>query len=243
MSIKVVEAIGSETGGKDGEAGDQTGKEILIRTFKQRSYSFTECFRCIDRAMAERAVGYAKRIAECASFGYSQTNRWTGAKNIETVGAENLERAKAGDFDCSSLVIEAYRLAGCPLKMTGYTGNLGKLLLGTGDFVEVPGVCQDVEYAEAGDILNAPGKHALLIITDGSKAEPEPQTLSVLVVGNNVRIRTGCGTSYPTVKIAHKGETYIYVETDEETGWYWIRVGNAIWAITGKKRYTELIGG
>lgn len=243
MSIKVVEAIGSETGGKDGEAGDQTGKEILIRTFKQRSYSFTECFRCTDRAMAERAVGYAKRIAECASFGYSQTNRWTGAKNIEAVGADNLEQAKAGDFDCSSLVIEAYRLAGCPLKMTGYTGNLGKLLLATGYFTEKPKVCADVELAEVGDILNAPGKHALLVITDGTEVEPEPTSYLVYVKGNNVRIRTGCGTSYPTVKIAHKGETYKYVETDSETGWYWIKVGNAIWAITGKSRYTELIGG
>lgn len=241
MSVKVVEAIGSEIGGKDGIAGDQTGQEILIRTFKTRSYPFTQGFRCTDRAMADRACSYGKRIAECAKFGYSQTNRWSGAKNIEAVGAENLEEAKAGDFDCSSFVIECYRLAGAPLKMTGYTGSLQKMLLATGCFVEMDGICEDIEYAEVGDILNAPSQHTLMVITDGSKAEPSE--MLVEVVGNNVRIRTGCGTEYPTVKIAHKGDTYQYVETDEDTGWYWIKVGQAIWAITGKSRYTKLVGG
>ena len=128
--IKVAEAIGD----KDGRTGDSSGNEILIRTFKKRSYAFTQILRCKERWMAESAVSYAERIALCPKFGYSQSKRWTGAKNIEAVGKDNLEMAKEGDFDCSSLVIECYRLAGCPLKMTGYTGNLESILLKTGYF-------------------------------------------------------------------------------------------------------------
>ena len=163
---KVVEALQSETGGKDGAYGDQTGNEIVIRTFKKRSYDFTEALRCTSRAMAEKAVDIAKRIAVCSSFGYSQPNRWTGPKNIEKVGADRLEEASPGDFDCSSLVIEAYRLAGCPLKMTGYTGSMRKLMLETGYFKDVND--DDIEDAELGDVLIAPGKHTLMVITDGS---------------------------------------------------------------------------
>jgi len=239
MSIKVVEAIGD----RDHQTGDSTGNEILIRTFKERTYAFTQCLRCTDRSMAERAVAYGKRIAECSKFGYSKDNRWTGAKNIEKVGADRLEEAEPGDFDCSSFVIECYRLAGCPLKMTGYTGNLQKLLLATGYFEDKPKVLLNVELARFGDIFNAPSKHALMVITDGSEVEPEPTPTGkkVFVKGENVRIRTGAGKTYPTVKIAHKGETYPWVETDEDTGWYWIQVGDAIWCITGNKKYTELI--
>lgn len=243
MSIKVVEAIGD----KDNRTGDSSGNEILIREFKRRSYSFSSCLRCKDRSMAERAVGYAKRIAECRQFGYSQSNRWDGAKQIERVGVDSLELAGAGDFDCSSLVLSCYRFAGLPLRMTGYTGNMVDILLKTNKFYEANEVLTDMEYARVGDVLVAPGIHALLIITDGMKSEQDddseipPVSHYVLIKGNNVRIRTGAGKTYPTVRIAHKGETYPYCETDADTGWYWIYTDAGIWCITGKPRYTELI--
>jgi len=196
--------------------------------------------------MSQEAASYAKRIAECSQFGYSQTHRWDGAKHIEQIGADRLELAEAGDFDCSSLVIESYRLAGLKIGMTGYTGNMVKILLGTGLFYEANEVLADIEYAQTGDVFVAPGKHALIVITDGSKAEhdehDDPTTdRYVYVKGANVRIRTGPGKTFPTVDIAHKGDTFPWCETDEETGWYWIYTDAGIWCITGKSRYTELI--
>lgn len=243
-SIKVVEAIGSETGGKDGVAGDQTGNEILLRTYKKRSYSFTSCLRCLSRSMAEDAARWAKEIAASSKFGYSQEHRWDGAKQIERAG-NSIARAGAGDFDCSSLVLECYRLAGLPIKMSGYTGNMGTILLNTGEFKEAPEVLTDIEYAQAGDVLIAPGIHALIIVTDGSKAEHEDDDNQgdqyVLIKGDNVRIRSGPGTTYKTIMIAHKGEKYPYLSTDPGTGWYWISTRAGTGCITGKKRYTELI--
>ena len=237
MSIKIAEAIGD----RDGRKGESADNEIVIRTFKKRSYEFTQFLRCTDREMAHEAVSYAERIALCPSFGYSQSDRWSGAKSIEAAG-KDVEMAQPGDFDCSSFAIECYRLAGCPLKMTGYTGSIRKLLLASGYFCDTDD--SDPEYALAGDIFNAPSKHALIVLTDGTKAdhsddEPTIDRL-VYVKGENVRIRTGPGKTYPTVKIAHKGETYPYCETDEETGWYWIYTDAGIWCITGNSKYTEL---
>ena len=245
MSVKVVEALQSETGGKAGAAGDQTGKEIVQRDFKNRSYSFTVCLRCLDREMASEASEWAKSIAASEKFGYSQEDRWEGAKAIERAG-NDIGRAVSGDFDCSSLVLECYRLAGLPIKMSGYTGNMGTILLNTGEFKEVPEVLSDMEYAQIGDVLIAPGVHTLLIVSDGSKETYDDQETGediqyVRVVGNNVRVRSGPGKTYETVLIAHKGDRFPYYDTDEETGWYWIYTDCGICCITGKKRYTELI--
>ena len=195
--------------------------------------------------MAAEAVSYAKRIAECSQFGYSQEHRWDGAKQIDKVGTENLEMAGAGDFDCSSLVLDCYRRAGLPIKRTGYTKNMGDILMKTGMFTEVNEVLTDIEYARIGDVLIAPGIHTLIIITDGSKAEEDenenPDVMQyVYVKGDNVRIRTGPGKTYPTVEIAHKGDRFPYCETDPDTGWYWIYTDAGIWCITGNAKYTEL---
>lgn len=55
-----------------------------------------------------KAVNWAKKIANDQSHGYSQQTRW------------------GPDYDCSSLVIQAYENAGVPVKARGatYTGNM-----------------------------------------------------------------------------------------------------------------------
>lgn len=248
MSIKVAEAIGADP---QELPGDQTGNEILVRTFKRRSYEFSEFLRCTDRSMATRAASYATRIAACSQFGYSQRNRWNGARYIEEVGADRLEQARAGDFDCSSLVIECYRLAGCSrLDKTGYTGNIRKLLLATGMFEDVR-LGEGYEDAQIGDVINAPNKHVLIVVSGGTQPvpapvpDPEPEPVSsgqVRIIGDNVRIRSGPSKDYDTIIIAHKGQTYPYLRTDPETGWYWIETKLGAACITNKTRYTQLTG-
>ena len=233
MTIKVSEAIGD----KDQRPGESISDEILVRTFKKRSYEFTEHLRCKNRVMAKQAAEYSVRIAACSSFGYSQKKRWTGAQNIELVGVDHLEKAEAGDFDCSSFCISCYRFAGCPLQLTGYTGNLRKLLLATGYFEDTTD-----KDPLMGDIWCAPGKHALMVVSGETEPEPSPTPVKTVVYikGENVRVRSGNCTDYPTILIAHKGQTYPYLRTDDETGWYWIETKVGVGCITSKSRYTEL---
>ena len=229
--IKIAEAIGSETSGKDGAAGDQTGNEIVIRTYKKRSYNFIEALRCIDRSMAKAAVSYAERIALCPKFGYSQPNRWTGAKNIEKVGADDLERAEPGDFDCSSLVIECYRLAKCPLKMTGYTGSMGKLLMDSGYFENTPEDLTNPETAQEGDVFIAPGIHTLIVLTDGTEAEPDPPICDdyVEIIRGKVNVRkTPGGRIY---MVASKGDRFPYLGYTEPDS-----AGKQWWAVECDRR-------
>ena len=61
----------------------------------------------------DRAVDWALDTAESATHGYDQGDRW------------------GPDYDCSSMVISAYRAAGLPLRST-YTGNIRADFLANG---------------------------------------------------------------------------------------------------------------
>ena len=61
----------------------------------------------------ESALKWAKQIADDNSHGYDQSSRW------------------GPDYDCSSLMISAYKQAGLPLKST-YTGNMRSDFLANG---------------------------------------------------------------------------------------------------------------
>ena len=231
MNVKAAEAIMDENkGSRGGEKGDQSGNEIVVRNFeRKRSYSFSSVLRCTDRKMADKAADYAKRIALSPQFGYNQSDRWSGAKAIEAVGAENLEKASAGDFDCSSLCVEAYRLAGCPLKMTGYTGSMVKIMMDTGYFEEFTDEkhLDSAEYAKIGDVYVSPGHHALMVITNGEKAEdepePEPQSQygEVVIIKGRVNVRRKpAGRVY---MVSKQGDVFPYLGYNEcdETGKIW----------------------
>ena len=87
----------------------------------------------------QKAIDWAVSISNDASHGYDQKNRW------------------GPDYDCSSLVISAYKQAGVPLTCT-YTGDMLKDMLSKG-FVVVHGTTQ------LGDVLlNVTKGHTALYI-------------------------------------------------------------------------------
>ena len=69
--------------------------------------------------VVDEAVAFARAMAEDDTHGYDQTSRW------------------GPDYDCSSLVISAFKKAGVPLFCT-YTGNMRRDMLSHG-FRDVTG--------------------------------------------------------------------------------------------------------
>ncbi len=97
---------------------------------------------------AEKAAAWAEEIAGDDSHGYDQGNRW------------------GPDYDCSSLVISAYKSAGVALQST-YTGNMWQDFLNHG-FV----VAKDVDLAsgaglQRGDVLLNVAHHAAMYLGSG----------------------------------------------------------------------------
>ena len=239
--VMVAEALSDENkSSRGGQKGDQTGKEIVVREFiVKRNYKWDCVLRCKNKQMAETAAGYAKRIAECSKFGYNQSDRWSGPKAIEKVGVDNLEYAQKGDFDCSSLVLECYRLAGLPIKMTGYTGSMRKILLNTGMFEEFT----DAEHIDSshkactGDIYLASGHHTLIVLNDGDEADKHEDDLNsyVQMIKGRLWMRyTPNGKKYCTVgvdsgpygdgRIPYRG----FKEPDFDFKWWWAVTLNGV---------------
>ena len=95
----------------------------------------------------EKAVQWALSIANDDSHGYDQSSRW------------------GKDYDCSSLVISAFKQAGVPLTCT-YTGNMRSDMLMNG-FVPAPVNLATGEGLQVGDVLLNEKNHTALYIGNG----------------------------------------------------------------------------
>lgn len=97
----------------------------------------------------ENAAAYALSIAEDNSHGYDQSQRW------------------GPDYDCSSLVISAFKKAGVPLSCT-YTGDMRGDMLRHG-FEDMTGSVDITTSAglERGDVLLNHVHHTAMYIGDG----------------------------------------------------------------------------
>ena len=101
----------------------------------------------------EKAAEYAVEIAKDDSHGYDQANRWSP------------------DYDCSSLVITCYKMAGVPLTST-YTGNMKQDFLNHG-FVDVLPEVNIVTGAGlmVGDVLLNEIHHTAIYVGNGQMVE------------------------------------------------------------------------
>ena len=95
----------------------------------------------------EKAVQWAVNIANDNSHGYDQSSRW------------------GPDYDCSSLVISAYKNAGVPLACT-YTGNMRLDMLSKG-FQIVTHKPTSTSGLQPGDVLLNEANHTAMYIGGG----------------------------------------------------------------------------
>lgn len=100
----------------------------------------------------ENATQWALNIANNDDYGYDQNNRW------------------GPDYDCSSMVIQAYENAGVPVKSAGatYTGNM-KPVFTANDFSDVTAIVNlsTGRGLQRGDVLLNYSHHTAIYIGNG----------------------------------------------------------------------------
>lgn len=70
-----------------------------------------------------------------------------------------------------------------------------------------------------------------------------PQGPRYVLTKGTLNIRTGPSTDYPSIGISGKKDKFLWLADDPKTGWHQIEYkGSPAW-ITGKAKYTEVIGG
>ena len=106
----------------------------------------------------ERATLQMERWAKDPAHGYDQQYRW----------------GQRGDFDCSAAVIQAWELAGVPVKSGGatYTGNMKSVFLACG-FADVTASVNRVlgTGLQRGDVLLNEQRHTAMYIGNGQEVE------------------------------------------------------------------------
>ncbi len=125
------QASSDENNGITGpKPGDQTGSEINKKSWY--SYPWNVYLECTDTEIAEAAASYMSQIINDDNYGYSQTRRWSGLNSI--LANNKKVKGGSGDFDCSSIIISCYILAGVNMSADGTTSTLKSKLLATGLF-------------------------------------------------------------------------------------------------------------
>lgn len=169
----------------------------------------------------EKAVEWAVNIAKDDSHGYDQANRW------------------GVDYDCSSLVISAYKAAGVPLTCT-YTGNMRSDMLMNG-FVTV-GIDKATGIGlQPGDVLLHETKHTAMYIGNGQIVQASINELGTVSggrpgdqKGNEIAIRSYYNFPWEMVLRYIRKEEAAPDPKPEPGGQYIVQKGDTLWGIAEK---------
>ena len=174
--VKIGHASASESGGKSGAKGDQTGGEVCIRNYYVYSSGWDEVLRPSDKNIAEKAALACEKGCKNPNVGYGQTDRNTAHTEAQRVGYDLEKINKPCNTDCSAYVTLCEIAAG--VKGLEYTGNapttrnMRRVFLRTGQFTLLTDkkYLESSDYLKRGDILVAEGHHTVMVLSNGPKS-------------------------------------------------------------------------
>ena len=178
MSVKIGHAsIDENNKAKGGNAGDQTKKEVCIRTWYNKPW--TSVIRPKDSSVAEKIAIAMEQACANDKIGYDQNQRTTLYTQAKAVNWDLSKITTACECDCSSLVAVCVNAAGIPVSKDIYTGNELSSLKSTGKF-DVYTISQYIgndAYLKRGDILLGSG-HTAIVLSDGTSSSTKTEVSS-----------------------------------------------------------------
>lgn len=166
MSVMIGHAsIDERNNARGGQAGDQTGKEVYIRSWY--NHPWNKVIRPKSKKVAEKMAKAMEAACKNDNIGYDQSQRHT---LYEQAKAKNWNIAavnKKCETDCSALVAVCVNAAGIPVPGSIYTGNQAAALEGTGQFKILTDAkyTQSANHLKCGDILLKEGSHTAIVVS------------------------------------------------------------------------------
>ena len=190
MSVMIAHAsIDENKNIKGGKAGDQTEKEVCIRSWYSKPWGCV--IRFINPLMAEKVAQCMEWAAANDKIGYNQNKRNTLLHEARKFNY-NVSKVKVPcETDCSALVSVACMYAGIPesrLTLGGncaHTRNLKQMLKATGevDIYTTALYTTKPDKLKRGDILLKEGSHVAVVIKGSKDLKPLEQVAREVIDG------------------------------------------------------------
>jgi len=183
MAINIGHASLDENGKiSGGAAGDQTGKEVCVRSWYSKPWGFV--LRCTDPSLAEKMAKACE--AGCANnkIGYDQNQRNTLNTQAKKVDYDLSKITTLCECDCSSLMTVCAQAAGIePAYSSGNaptTSTMQARFKATGKFTVLTDskYLTSDKYLKRGDILVKAGSHTAMALGNGSLSGSTTSTSS-----------------------------------------------------------------
>lgn len=169
--VKIAHASINENGKiSGGKAGDQTGKEVCIRSWYNKPWNVVIRFKSLD--MRQKVADCMIRAANNPRVGYDQPDRNSLLRYARKVGYDPYKVTALCGTDCSAVVTVACIYAGVPESALVVNGNsattstLRNRLEATGKVETFTGkdYTAKTENLLVGDILLSEGHHVAVVV-------------------------------------------------------------------------------
>lgn len=177
--MRIGHASISENGnnGRDGraKAGDQTSKEVCIRSFYSKPWQYL--LRCKDKSRAELMAQACEYFCNSNIVGYDQSQRLTLHNEVAKLNYDYHKLKVPCETDCSAFMTVCAECAGIfPAYTSGnapITANMVNKFKATGMFEVITSGINDTKNLRRGDILvGAPNTHTVMVLDDGISVTP-----------------------------------------------------------------------
>ena len=190
MAVLIAHASIAENGKvSGGQAGDQTGKEVCVRTWYKKPW---DCLiRFNDTKKAEKIAECMEKACANDLIGYDQLQRNTLLKEARKYNYDVSRVNVPCETDCSALVSVACMYAGIPESTLTLRGNcattstLRQILKSTGE-VQVfttPQYVDGTDRLKRGDILLSQGHHVVVVVKVDKPAKSLDEIAREVVAG------------------------------------------------------------
>ena len=180
-------SIDENSKSKNGKAGDQTGKEVCIRSWYNKNWSYV--LRCKDSKLAEIMAISCEKGCKNENIGYDQNQRNTLRTQAQKVGYDLSKIATPCETDCSAFMTVCAECANIPVPYNGTnaptTRTMKNAFLQTGMFellTDSKYLTSD-KYLKRGDILVKEGSHTVMALGNG---EPKVEKESIDTIAKKV---------------------------------------------------------
>ena len=216
---------------RGGQAGDQNGKEVYIRTWYRGSWNLV--LRPNTSELAEKIAKAMEDACSNDNIGYDQNGRNSIYAEAKKVNLDLSKITNPCECDCSSLVSMCCITAGLPESIF-YSGgnmrttyNLRKACEQTKQFTifDTSKYYGQKDYLKRGDILLYEDGHTAIVLADGNEAQTtvKEEQFLVRITANVLNVRKGPGASYSVTTTVKKGQVFTIV--DQEGGYGKLKSG------------------